>query len=57
VRRDRATAHLLLHPFGKKFHQRQPPRYPARAAVETATQFLQSIAEALLQFRKQPAFF
>ena len=57
MRRDRATAHLLLHPFGKKFHQRQTPRYPARAAVETPRQLLQPITETLLQFRQQPAFF
>jgi len=57
MRRDRPIAHLLLHPFGKKFHQCQTPRYPARAAIESATQLFQSIAETLLQFRQQPAFF
>ncbi|MHB1699872.1 MAG: hypothetical protein ACYCSN_06985 [Acidobacteriaceae bacterium] len=57
MRRDGAVAHLLLHTVGKQFHQPHPPRHPTRAAIETPGQFLQPIAEALLQFHQQPAFF
>ena len=57
VRRDRASAHLLLHTVSKQLHQTHPPRYPTRAAIETAGQLLQSIAEALLQFNQKPALF
>jgi hypothetical protein len=57
VRRDRAIAHLLLHAVGKQLHQAHPTRYPTRAAIETASQLLQPIAEPLLQFNQQPAFF
>ena len=38
-------------------HQTHPPRYPTRAAIETAGQLLQPIAKALLQFNQKPAFF
>ncbi len=57
MRRDRAVAHLLLHIPRKQFHQPHPPRHPTRAAIETARQFLQPIAKALLQFNQQPALF
>jgi hypothetical protein len=36
LRGDFALTHLLLNAFRKKFHQRQPPRYPTHAAVEPA---------------------
>lgn len=55
VRGDLALAHLLLDGLRQKFDQRQPPRYPAHAAVETARQFIQSIAETLFHLRQQPA--
>lgn len=57
MRADFAFAHLLLNGFRQKFHQRQPPRNPAHAPVETARQLLQPVGEALLQFRQQPALF
>jgi hypothetical protein len=57
MRRDCAVAHLLLHTLRKQLHQAHPTRHPTRAAIETARQFLQPIAEALLQFHQQPAFF
>jgi len=57
VCRDRASAHLLLHTVGKQLHQPHPPRHPARAAIESASQLLQPIAEPLLQFHQQPALF
>jgi hypothetical protein len=57
LRRDGAVAHLLLHPLRKQLHQAHPPRHPARAAIKTASQLLQPVAEALLQFHQQPAFF
>lgn len=55
LRQDLALAHLLLDAFRQKLHQGQPPRYPAHATVEPARQLLQSVAEALLQLRQQPA--
>jgi hypothetical protein len=36
LRRDLALAHLLLNRFRQYLHQRQPPRYPAHATVESA---------------------
>ena len=57
MRRDGAVAHLLLHTRRKQLHQSHPTRHPTRAAIETASQLLQPIAEALLQFHQQPAFF
>jgi hypothetical protein len=47
----------LLHTFRKQFDQSHPTRHPTRAAIETARQLLQPIAEASLQFHQQPAFF
>ncbi len=57
VDRDRATAYLLLHPFGEQFHKRQSARHPTHAAIKTARQLLQAVVEALLEFRQQPTFF
>ena len=55
LRRDLALAHLLLDRFRQNLHQRQPPRYPAHATIEPARQLIESVAEALLQLRQQPA--
>ena len=55
LRQDLALAHLLLDRFRQNLHQRQPPRYPAHAAVEPARQLVEPVAEALLQLRQQPA--
>jgi len=55
--RDFALAHLLLDRFRQSLHQRQPPRYPAHAAIKPARQLIQSVAEALLQLGQQPALF
>jgi hypothetical protein len=55
LRQDLALAHLLLNGFRQNLHQRQSPRHPAHAAFESARQFVQSIAEAPLQLRQQPA--
>ena len=57
VRGNLAFAHLLLNGLRQQLDQRQPPRHPAHAAVETARQILQLIAEALLHFGQQPALF
>ena len=57
VRRNLALAHLLLDGVGEKFHQRQAPRHPTRAAVEAARQLLQRVAKAPLHLRQQPALF
>jgi len=50
LREDLAFAHLLLDCFRQNLHQRQPPRYPAHAAIEPAGQLIKPIVEALLQF-------
>jgi hypothetical protein len=57
MRRDCAVAYLLLHTLRKQLHQSHPTRHPTRAAIETPRQFLQPVAEALLQFNQQPSFF
>ena len=54
LRRDFAITHLLVDRFRQYLHQRQPPRYPAHAAVEPARQLIEPIAEALLQLGQQP---
>jgi hypothetical protein len=55
MRGDSALTHLLLDSLRQKLDQRQPPRHPAHAAVKPPRQFIQSIAEALLHLRQQPA--
>jgi hypothetical protein len=55
LRQDLALAHLLLDRFRQNLHQRQPPRYPTHTAIKPARQFVQSIVEAPLQLRQQPA--
>jgi len=57
VRRNLAFAHLLLNGVREKFHQRQAPRHPTRAAVEAARQLIEPIAETPLHLRQQPALF
>jgi hypothetical protein len=54
LRQNLALPHLLLNGFRQNLDQRQPPRYPAHAAVEPARQLIQAVAEALLQLRQQP---
>jgi len=54
LRQDFALAHLLLDDFRQNLHQRQPSRYPAHAAIQSARQLIQRIAEALLQLGQQP---
>jgi hypothetical protein len=49
-----AFPHLLLNGFRQNFHQRQPPRYPTHAAIEPARQFIEAVAETLLQLLQQP---
>jgi hypothetical protein len=56
LRQDLARTHLLLDRFRQNLHQRQPPRYPTHASIETTRQLIQAIAEALLQLRQQPAY-
>jgi hypothetical protein len=55
LRQDLALAHLPLNGFRQNFHQRQPPRYPTHTAVKPARQFVETVAETLLQLRQQPA--
>lgn len=54
---DLAGTDLLLHGVGKQLDQSQAARHPARAAIELAAQILQAVAEALFQFRQEPALF
>jgi len=55
VRGDLALAHLLLDCVRKKFDQCQAPRNPAPAPVKPPGQFVEAVAEALFEFRQQPA--
>ena len=55
LRRDLSFPHLLLDRLRQQFRQRQPPRHPTHTAIELARQFIQSVAEALLHLRQQPA--
>ena len=57
LRGELSFAYLLLDRFRQQLHQRQPPRHPTGAAVETARQFIEAIAEALLHLSQQPALF
>ncbi len=40
LRQNLALTHLLLDGFGQNLHQRQAPRYPAHAAIESARQLV-----------------
>jgi len=57
LRRDLALAHLLLDRFRQQFHQRQPPRNPRHAAVESPRQLLQAVTESFFHLGQQPAHF
>jgi len=57
LRGDAAFTNLLLHRFRQRVHQRQAPRHPGRAAVETARQFFDRVAVFLFHFGQQPALF
>ena len=57
LRQNLALAHLLLDCFRQHFHQRQPSRYPAHAAIEPARQLVQTVAETVLQLGQHPAHF
>lgn len=57
LRGELSFADLLLDRFRQQLHQRQPPRHPTGAAVKTACQFIEAIAEALLHLSQQPALF
>jgi hypothetical protein len=57
LRAETSFADLLLDGFGQQFDQRQPPRYPAHAAVEPARQLVERITETLFHLRQQPALF
>jgi hypothetical protein len=55
LRQNLALAHHLLDRFRQNLHQRQPPRYPAHAAIESPRQLIQPVIEAPFQLRQQPA--
>src|ERR1019366_7808089 len=54
LRRDLPFADLLLDRLRQCLDQRQTARYPARAAVETAGEFVQRVAELLFHLLQQP---
>jgi len=54
LRQDLALAYLLLDRLRQDLHQRQPPRYPAHAAIKPARQVIEPVTEALLQLGQQP---
>jgi hypothetical protein len=54
LRQNLALAHLLLDRFRQNLHQRQTPRHPTHTAIKPAGQFVEPVAEALLQLRQQP---
>jgi len=49
-----ALAHELLNRLRQQFHQRQAPRHPAHAAIETLRQLFEPIAETLFHLGQQP---
>ncbi len=55
VRGDLTFTHLLLDRVRQKFDQRQAARNPTDTAVKAAGEFVQPVAEALFEFREQPA--
>lgn len=55
LRAQHTFPHLLLDRLRQQFDQRQAPRHPAHAAVKAARQLIETIAEALLHLRQQPA--
>jgi len=52
---DATAANLLLHCLRELAHQRQPPRHPARAAVDSPRQLLLVEPKARQHLTKQPA--
>ena len=57
LRGDPAFAHVLLHRFRQRFHQRQAARHPCWAAVETPRQIVDRVAELFFHLGQQPALF
>jgi hypothetical protein len=57
LRAESAFAHVLLDGFRQQFDQRQAPRHPTHAAVETACQFVERACETSLHFHQQPTLF
>lgn len=52
---DLALPHVFLNAGRELLHQAQPPRHPARTAVEAPGQRLQIQTKAAMQLREQPA--
>jgi hypothetical protein len=57
LRADASFADLLLHRFRQCFDQRQTPRHPCRAAIETPRQFLDRAVKPAFHLLQQPALF
>lgn len=55
--RDLAYANVLLNRLREKFNQSQSAGDPTDTAIESPCQIVQTVAEALVQFPKQPSFF
>ena len=55
--RKGTPADLLLYALREQFDQCQVVRYPTHTAIKSTRQLLQAVAEALLEFGQQPAFF
>lgn len=54
---DLAGADALLHGFRNLFHESQPARDPAHAAIKAPRQIFQAVAETSFELLKQPALF
>ncbi len=57
LRAQCSLTHLLLDALRQQLDQRQAPRYPTHAAVESPRQGFQRVAKALLHLRQQPSLF
>lgn len=57
MRRNFAHADGLLNLLWEKFNQSQPAAHPTGAAIESARQIIQTVAEAVAEFLKPPSFF
>ena len=55
--RDLTHANVLLNRLREKFNQGQPAGNPTDTTIESPRQIVQTVAEALVQFLKQPSFF
>jgi len=57
LRCDVSFAHISLDRFRQQLDKGQPPRHPTHTSVETASQFVERVTEAMFHLRQQPALF